>query len=78
MCQKNGDISSINRLVDHYLIFENNQKTALVWARLGADQGDSNLRSFIVDFLSKSPGEDGRVELIKLKERWESLDKKAQ
>ena len=67
---KNGDVSATNRLVNHYLIFEADEKCALMWARLGAEQGDLNLRKFVVDVLSKSSLAVEKDESIQLANKW--------
>ena len=67
---KGGDLVSTNRMVNHYLISEGDEPTGLIWARLGAEQGDQDLRRFVVGVLSRSSLDADREESKKLAAQW--------
>lgn len=65
-----GDAKSSKRLINFYLISQADERSALPWIRLAANQGDPDSRKVLIDILSRSNAISDKDEAKLLSQQW--------
>jgi hypothetical protein len=65
-----GDISSIQKLIDYYMLYIGDESKGVFWLERLGDTGDAEARKAVLTYLAKHPSVEGTKHLAVLRSRW--------
>jgi len=70
-----GDISSIDRLVSHYMLYVGDEAKGVFWLERLGDTGDLEARATVLRYLQRHSVGGGAEHIGELQRRWNALRK---
>lgn len=67
-----GDVPSINRLADYYMLYVGDEAKGVSWLERLGDTGDQEARSAVLRYFRQHPSAETAAHLDELRRRWKT------